>query len=152
MKDHIVIHHSLTRDGSTVNWQAIRRFHTTHPKYLWDDIGYHFGIELVRDEHEILVGRMPNKPGAHCREMGMNTRAYGICVVGNFDEEAPPAAAIDKLVGLCRYLMLVDHIPALNVLGHREVGMFAGFNWQEGEYKSCPGRQFDVGAIRGYLG
>jgi hypothetical protein len=148
MRQFIVLHHSLTRDGTTVNWQAIRRYHRQRG---WDDIGYHYGVELVRGDYEILLGRMPDVDGAHCREMGMNRRAYGVCLIGNYQQVPPPPAAIDKVVELVRFLMRRDGIRAENVIGHREAGKMANFDWTKGQYKDCPGAAWSMERFREFL-
>lgn len=131
---YIVIHHSLTKDGTTVSWGAIRDYHT---KTLgWKDIGYHWGIERAGRRHEILVGRMPNEAGAHTR--GYNHEALGICLVGNFDLYPPPKAALRLLQKLVLWLMGEYNIPVENVVGHRELD----------SRKTCPGKLFDLEAFR----
>lgn len=145
MKTHIVIHHSLTKDSGSVSWGAIRDYHLAKG---WRKIGYHYGVELVGDFHEILIGRFSNETGAHAREMGMNRIAIGICVVGNFDNEVPSATLLNRVRNLVLWKMDNHEIPAQNVIGHREVGKMAGFDWRKGEYKSCPGSQFDMAAFR----
>lgn len=132
----IVIHHSLTEDGQTVSWGAIRRYHTQ--ELGWRDIGYHYGIEMVGGSYEVLLGRMMNETGAHCKQEGMNYKSLGICFVGNFDEIEVPGdqwvVGIKLVTSLCEVLGIgVDKI-----YGHRE---FAS-------YKSCPGTNFDIDVFR----
>lgn len=128
--DYIIIHHSLTEDSSTVSWNAIRRYHVH--KLGWDYIGYHFGIELIGDKYEALIGRWLNIPGAHCKQEGMNQRSWGICVVGNFDYTPPEASQIIVLKLLVQSLMEIGNIPKENIKMHRD---FAS-------YKTCPGVMF----------
>ena len=129
---HIVLHHSLTKDSGTVSWGAIRRYHT---KDLgWRDIGYHFGIEMVNDSCEILLGRMPYETGAHCTQQGMNNTSLGICFVGNFDIEKPSDIMWKKGLDLCSVLCKAFKVPVDNIHGHNYYA----------PYKSCPGKLFNV--------
>lgn len=126
----IILHHSLTNDSGTVSWQAIRKYHMD-PKgpYKMRDIGYHFGIELVNNEHEILVGRQMTTVGAHT--IGQNDVSLGICVIGNYDVNEVPEPAYQKLLKLVDALTTVLHITLDNVKCHRD---FAP--------KTCPGNRF----------
>lgn len=132
--EYIVLHHSLTRDGATVSWDAIRRYHIF--TCGWRAIGYHFGIELVRDHHEIFVGRMLNETGAHCK--GMNGRSLGICFLGNFDRDPLPSGKWHIGLKLVKCLCEVFKIPRENVVAHRDYA----------PYKSCPGKLFDMDRFR----
>jgi len=137
--EYIILHHSLTKDGQTVSWPAIRKYHVN--QLGWRDVGYHFGIEFIGNMHEaerqyeILMGRMLNDTGAHCK--GMNSKSIGICFLGNYDVEEPPYNQWWKGVKLVRSLMEVFRIPAELVKGHCDFSP-----------KSCPGKLFDMDKFR----
>lgn len=140
--DTLVIHCSATKDSGTVSWPAIRRWHMgLHPDSPyrdrpWADIGYHFGIEYVGSEVETLIGRMPDRPGAHCR--GHNETTLGICVVGDFDIYPPSCLVWQRALELARWICGRWEIPFGRVKGHCELD--AG--------KSCPGIKFDIEKFR----
>lgn len=134
--NRIILHHSLTHDSGTVSWGAIRNYHVNHNG--WSDIGYHFGIENLRGQTEILMGRFPDQRGAHCR--GNNSDSIGICFVGNFDVEPPSEIVWKKGIMLCKYLMEVLHIQTIQ--GHRELN----------PGKTCPGKLFDLDKFKLELG
>ena len=138
---HIVIHHSFTQDGKTVSWDDIRRFHMTDPAYMFNDIGYNGGIELIDNEYIVLAGRPLNVKGAHCKEEGMNSKAIGFCFVGNYDLIAPPITMLVKGASYIKGLMDIFGIIPANVRGHRDYAT----------YKSCPGRKFDMSIFRDLL-
>ena len=132
---YIVLHHSRTKDTETVSWGAIRDYHLG---LGWSDIGYHYGIEFARTQYEIFLGRMPDVRGAHCPQGGMNRKAIGICVVGNFDYLPPHPVVWDKTKNLARFLMRHYGIEASRVTGHRE--------WNP--KKTCPGSKWDMDKFR----
>jgi len=130
----IIIHHSATEDSRTLSWGAIRRYHTEVNG--WADIGYHAGVECIRDGYEAIIGRPWVEPGAHTK--GENRDSLGFCFVGNYDAQEPHesmmrVAARSVLVPwLAIYELDLDRI-----FGHRD---FAA--------KTCPGRLFDLGKLR----
>ena len=132
--DTIILHHSLTKDSDTVSWGAIRTYHKNKG---WKDIGYHFGIEDLRGQTEILVGRMTDRMGAHCSND--NVGSIGICFVGNFDIIEPPIESWNKGIELVKFLMRTYGIT--RVVGHTELN----------PYKTCPGKLFNLDKFRDEL-
>ncbi len=138
----IMLHHSLTADGETVSWGAIRKWHMgLHPDSPYRekpmvDIGYHYGIEQIGDQYEILVGRDLDHDGAHCPQGEMNRKAIGICFVGNFDLASPPANQWARGLLFVKSLMRILDIPI--IVGHRDYN----------PDKSCPGKMFDMEKFR----
>jgi len=138
----IVIHHSLTKDGKTVDTDAIRRYHIKERG--WKDIGYHFLIEGVDGNYCVLNGRKESATGAHCKEGEMNRKSIGICFVGNFDRDAVPSAQWKLGIKFVKELMIKYKIPAIDVVGHREV-----MRKHKAQYvKSCPGDLFSMTKFR----
>lgn len=137
-KTRIILHCSGTRDSKTVSWQAIRRYHR---ELGWFDIGYHFGIEKINNEYEILAGRPINEEGAHCRDYGMNRDSIGFCFIGNFDETTPEedmlVLASKYIYGLCNTL----EISIEDVYGHKAFS----------HSKTCPGIFFDIDDFKSRL-
>ena len=127
--ERIILHHSLTKDSGTVSWGAIRRYHTQTNH--WKDIGYHFGVELIGDDYEVLVGRMMTAQGAHTS--GENHDSLGICFVGNFDIVTVPEKQWSLGIKLVTSLVDVFDIHSGDIRGHRDFC-----------HKTCPGNFFDV--------
>ena len=125
----IILHHSLTSDSKTVSWGAIRKY---HKDIGYNDIGYHFGIELLRDNYEILLGRMTDEVGAHTK--GYNNESIGICFIGNFDLIIPSKESWQLGLRLVRFLCKIYNINKESIYGHREFTPF----------KTCPGNLFDI--------
>ncbi len=142
-KTHVVLHHSLTKDGQTVDFVAMERYHMSHRidgravslgeyerrrengngivfEEPWNAIGYHVVIERIQGKTHVLMGRMPDQRGAHCRESGMNVMGIGICFVGNFDLEPVPPEMWHKGLEITRYFMRVYGFGPAHVLGHGE--------------------------------
>lgn len=134
---YVIMHHSLTEDSGTVSWNAIRKYHVN--ECGWLDIGYQYGIEMVKTTYEILLGRFEGTVGAHTK--GKNKDSIGICCVGNFDDEEPDMAQWEVAVDLVENICLRYRIPVENVKGHNEYA----------PHKTCPGKRFDMNLFRDHL-
>lgn len=154
-RPYIVLHHSATEDSKSFSWGAIRHYHT-HVNG-WDDIGYHYGIELVGENYEIVKGRSLLERGAHCKEARMNSRSWGICLVGNFTHQPPPEGQLEACRKLVYELMeLSGEVTVSRIIGHREAGLMEGFDWRrqvrgKPQYKDCPGAMFNLDEFRNSL-
>lgn len=136
---HIIIHCSDTKDSGSKSWEAIRKYHKEVNK--WNDIGYHFGIELVGTELQWLVGRPEKTAGAHCSAGHMNSHSLGVCFVGDFKGDSPSEKLYDfgakHVAALCRKYK----VPVQFVMGHRDFE----------KSKTCPGKMFNIETFRTYL-
>lgn len=137
---HIVIHHSLTKDGEELNWRAIRKYHIQTNG--WSDVGYHYGIERVGKVVTLQYGRSVLSVGAHVA--GFNSNSIGICIVGNYDKIKPPKDLLNKAQIVVKALQDAFKIPRKNVIGHREAQELIKYKSR----KSCPGLKFDMDKFR----
>ena len=160
---YIVLHHSSKPDGETLDWPGIRKYHTSYRidyhivseddyhvrvaandgdvfETPWSDIGYHFGVEDVYGELEVLFGRPLTRGGAHCTHRNMNSKGIGICCIGNFDAETPSDTLKHILVHrLILPICYLCQIPWNRIVGHREVAK---------DGRTCPGNNWDLDELR----
>ena len=132
----VIIHHSLTKDGKTVDWDAIKNYHVKVNK--WNDIGYHAGVERIDGKLTILTGRPINVEGGHTK--GHNN-TVGICIVGNFDLAPPDDEMLRYSAILAAGYLRMFKLPVETLHMH---GEFAS-------YKSCPGTQFPWDLFKQYV-
>ncbi|MFA4988259.1 MAG: N-acetylmuramoyl-L-alanine amidase [Candidatus Omnitrophota bacterium] len=129
---YIIIHHSATDEGNSL------AFDKAHQRRGWSGLGYHFvidnGTKGKKDgQIEVSPRWLKQKDGSHCRAAGMNSRAIGICLVGNFNNERPSAKQMESLVFLVNKLKKYYKIPSRRILGHGQV---------DGASTDCPGKRF----------
>lgn len=129
---YIIIHHSATDEGNAFF------FHKSHRFRGWDSLGYHFVIDngtVGKQDGNIEAAPrwIKQQNGAHCKDSGMNFKAIGICLVGNFDKEEVSRQQLDSLVYLVNILKDYYKIPPQNIIGHSQV---------PGARTDCPGKNF----------
>ena len=136
---YIVLHHTATDVGKAF------LIHRTHlDRGFWNGLGYHFLIDngtLGKGDGQIEVAPrwIKQQSGAHCNSGGMNEKGIGIALVGNFNEEVPTANQMQSLTHLLKTLCKYYHIPAVNVIGHRDA---------LGASTECPGKRFPMTSVR----
>lgn len=133
----IVLHHSDSQRGDAASFD---RHHLTERG--WDGIGYHF---VIGNGHGMQLGAIEatfrwyrQAAGAHAGVREANEHGIGICLVGDFSQEAPPSLQWERSAELCALLLL--HTPELDlqsIVGHRDV-----------RATDCPGASFDLPAFR----
>jgi len=149
------VHHtagtnSYTRDQADDVVRGVYAYHTNGRG--WCDIGYNFLVDRFGDVFEGRSGGVTsNVIGA--AQMGFNTGAFSVSVMGNFDAAPPPEAALRVLERVLAWRLDVGHVnPAARTVmvsaggdttkyaagaavrlrtisGHRDTGITA-----------CPGR------------
>jgi LysM repeat protein len=129
---YIIIHHSATDEGDSLS------FDKAHLKKGWDGVGYHFVIDNgSQGKNDGLIEVSPrwlkNKDGSHCKASGMNTKAIGICLVGNFSKDSPSAKQMASLVYLTNRLRNYYGVPLERIMEHGQV---------PGAKTECPGKRF----------
>ena len=128
--EYIIIHTAAFRGD--VSAATIDRWHKANG---WRSIGYHY---VIRKDGTIEQGRGEDEIGAHARQKGMNRKSIGICLSGHGDYESWTAEQWLGLSILFSDIKRRYHIPAQNVLGHRELGA----------KKTCPGKLVDMDYVR----
>jgi len=126
----IIIHHSATKDGTTKDFNAIKRYHVEN--LGWRDIGYNWVIERVNGVATVIQGRSENISGAHTK--GMNDKSIGICVVGNYDKDNVSTDMYNELVDL-----IADIRSRYGDLPLKQHSDYAN--------KTCPGLNFPFNQI-----
>jgi len=136
---YIIIHHTATDIGNAI---LVNRSH--HDRGFWHGLGYHFIIDngtLGKGDGQIEVSPrwIKQQEGAHCKAGGMNEKAIGLALVGNFNETLPTKRQMESLAYLLRTLMQQYRIAPSKVQGHRDV---------DGASTDCPGKRFPWSNLR----
>lgn len=124
----ITIHHSATIQKENQNVRKrIRSFQAWHQNHLrFPDIAYHF---LIDRQGIVYQGRDPSfqvdtptdyKPEGH----------LSICLIGNFEIQAPDARQVESLVRMISWAMEEYGVSPELVKGHRDYA-----------HTLCPGKQ-----------
>ncbi|MFN0008371.1 MAG: peptidoglycan recognition family protein, partial [Planctomycetota bacterium] len=130
----ITVHHSAEREPPDLNGsvgqsaaavRSIQKAHMDGKETGYGDIGYHFVIDPYG---RVFEGRDLTWQGAHSAGAN-NVQNIGICLIGNFDEEKPTKAAVDKLRQLIDSMRSKYKIARSQVLTHQEL-----------KKTECPGR------------
>jgi N-acetyl-anhydromuramyl-L-alanine amidase AmpD len=135
---YIILHHTATEMGNA------RTINVSHgARGFWNGLGYHFLIDngtLGKGDGQIEMSPrwIRQQNGAHCKAGGMNDKAIGISLVGNFSLEQPTPNQMQSLTYLVKILCSYYRIPPENIMGHREV---------DGAHTECPGKYFPIEQI-----
>lgn len=124
---NVFIHHAAGPTPMSLDAEVslLRQYDAQHRAKGWDGLGYSF---VVGPSGRVYEGR-GEYVGAHTE--GHNSKGFGICLLGNFQESAPTPAAMASLIELIFHLERVHAVrfPA-TIRGHRDVGATA-----------CPGNK-----------
>ncbi|KMQ95640.1 peptidoglycan-recognition protein precursor [Lasius niger] len=82
----------------------------------WSDIGYNF---VIGEDGNVYEGRGWGKKGAH--SIPFNSKSIGICIIGNYSNRTPKAAAIQAVAKLITRGVDNGEIKSdYKLLGHRQ--------------------------------
>jgi len=135
---YIVLHHSASLRGSA------EIFDQAHRQRGWRCLGYHFVIGNGIDQPDGGIAAGPRwysqEAGAHANSAEYNEHGIGICLVGNFDEQAPSPAQLAAARALIQRLCDRYHIPSTEIYGHNQI--------RKGGSTACPGKFFPLKELK----
>ncbi len=139
---YLVIHHSGAPSGSVESIDAEHRERTDRDGRPWLGIGYHFVIGNGRGMDDGAIAPTfrwrAQLHGAHAGQAKYNEQGLGICLIGNFDEQAPTLRqeqAARQLIGELRRRYAISRS---HVLRHMDLKQTA-----------CPGKQLPLSLVLG---
>ncbi|XP_012534615.2 uncharacterized protein LOC105835677 [Monomorium pharaonis] len=116
---YVIIHHSATSGCETqaICQLKVRQFQNYHMDNKgWADIGYNF---IVGEDGNIYEGRGWGKQGAHSKPF--NSKSIGICIIGDYKNRTPNAAAVQAVTNLIvRGVESGEIKNDYKLLGHRQ--------------------------------
>ena len=134
---YVIIHHSATSAGSVEGIHANHRQRRDSSGNLWLGIGYHFvignGKGMPDGQIESTFRWRQQLHGAHSGSAVHNANGIGVCLIGNFEENAPTAEQLKSVTHLVASLSSRYKIPARLIIGHKTVKPTA-----------CPGKYFPL--------
>jgi LysM repeat protein len=136
---YIVVHHSATPVGSA---KGMDEYHRSQRR-MENGLAYHFVIGNGRGmkDGEVFVGRRWTRQlqGGHLSNESLNEVALGICLVGNFNKTGPSRKQIDSLEALLEALMKRCGLRVPDIKTHSQI---------QPKHTECPGRRFDLNAVK----
>ena len=117
---------------------------------LWSAPGYNVGGEKVNGvdaAYSWSVMRPLDMPGAHAT--GLNSISVGMTIVGKFDKIAPTDEHVREVLIQGRDLLSRYNLDRERFIGHMEV--FEKTGKGKPVLKTCPGKKWDMDALRGML-
>lgn len=137
---HLIIHHAAGTNTSN-DWAAVVRsiwdFHTGVNG--WDDVGYNW---LIDPNGELYEGRGDDRLGAHF--CGTNGSTMGVCMLGDYTNITPTAAAKITLTHLMAWKSCDIGVDPLGTAFHGSSGLnlmrISGH--RDGCATACPGDAF----------
>lgn len=132
---YIVIHHSGTDMGSAAGMDAYHR----KERHMENGLAYHFviGNGNRMEDGEIYVGNrwLEQLDGGHLASEYLNSRALGICLVGNFEVSRPTGRQMENLHALVAHLLKKCRLSVSALKSHQQINTV---------YTRCPGRLFPM--------
>jgi N-acetylmuramoyl-L-alanine amidase-like protein len=106
------VHHTAGSNGYSRSQadDVVRGIYAYHTQVRgWCDIGYNFLVDRYGDVFEGRSGGVTNDV-VGAAQMGFNTGAFSVSVMGTFDAVAPPLAAIRALERILAWRLDVAHV------------------------------------------
>ncbi len=119
--EHITVHHegssAVHFDGLAQVQRRLDSIRLGHLSRAFGDIGYHFVIDRAG---RVWEGRSLTYQGAHVKDH--NYHNLGVMALGNFDEQSPTQAQLDRLVTVIKTARATCNVPLSRLHTHQELG------------------------------